>query len=149
MPVQVSLVARALKGNRGACCPVRRLCQRSTNAQRTTYVSLLSISSMGKLRIATELFELKWKVYLIVVDDYSRWFEITELQNGTSSTVIQALKEIFAIHGIPDLIISDNGPQNIADSFCEFATKYGFVHTTNSPRYPQANGEVERAVRTA
>ena len=100
-------------------------------------------------RIATDLFELNWKVCLILTDYYSRWFEIKELRNETSQVVIQALKELFAIHGIPDLIISDNGPQYSADSFREFATKYGFVHTTSSPRYPQANGEVERAVRTA
>ena len=51
MPVQgphISLVARALKANRGPRGPVRHLCQRSTNAQRTTYVSHLSFSSMGK-----------------------------------------------------------------------------------------------------
>lgn len=100
-------------------------------------------------RIATDLFDLNRKVYLIVVDYYSRWFEIKELRNETSQVVIQTLKELFAIHGIPDLIISDNGPQYSADSFRKFAATYGFVHTTSSPRYPQANGEVERAVRTA
>ena len=68
-------------------------------------------------RIATDLFELNGKVYLIVTDYYSRWFEIKELRNETSQVVIQALKELFAIHGIPDLIISDNGPQYSADSF--------------------------------
>ena len=147
MPVQgphIILVARALKGNKGPRGPVRHLCQRSTNAQQTIYVSLLSFSSPGK-----DLFELNGKVYLIVTDYYSRWLEIKELCNETSQFVIQALKELFAIHGIPDLIISDNGPQYSADSFHEFATKYGFLHTTSSPRYPQANGEVERAVRTA
>ena len=100
-------------------------------------------------RIATDLFELKGKLYLIVVDYESSWFEIKELRKESSSAVIQALKELFAIHGIPDLIMSDNGPQYSADSFREFATKYGFVHTTSSPRYPQANGKIERAVRTA
>ena len=106
-----------------------------------------SFSSHPWERIATDLFELNAKVYL--TDYYSRWFEIKELCNETSQVVSQALKELFTIHGIPDLIISDNGPQYSADSFREFATKYGFVHTTSSPRYPQANGEVERAVRTA
>ena len=54
--------------------------------------------------------------------------------------MISALKEVFATHGIPDLVISDNGQQ--------FATIYGFTHVTSSPRYPRANGEAERAVRT-
>ena len=100
-------------------------------------------------RITTDLYELRGKVYLIVVDYYSRCFEIKEFRNETPRGVIQALKELFAIYGIPDLIMSDNGPQYSADLFRQFATKYGFVHTTSSPRYPKANGEVERAVRTA
>ena len=64
-------------------------------------------------RIATDLFELNGKVYLIVTDYYvySQWFEIEELHNETSQVVIQALKELFAIHGIPDLIPDNqNGP---------------------------------------
>ena len=100
-------------------------------------------------RIATDLFESNGKVYLIVTNYYSRWFDIKELNNETSRVVIQALKELFAIHGIPDLIIYDNGPQYSADPFSKFATKYGFVRTTSSMRYPQANGEIERALRTA
>ena len=62
--------------------------------------------------------------------------------------MISALKEIFATHGIPDLVISDNGPQFACELFQQFATIYGFTHVTSSPRYPRANGEAERAVRT-
>ena len=44
--------------------------------------------------------------------------------------------------------MSDNGPQYEAETFRHFADKYGFIHVTSSPRYPQSNGEAEREVQT-
>ena len=87
--------------------------------------------------------------YLLVADYYSRYVEVVALPKSTSSsTVIQALKTIYARHGVPDEVRSDNGPQYHSEEFAQFAKEWGFKHTTSSPRYPQANGEVERAVRT-
>ena len=124
MPVQgphISLVARALKANRGPRCPV--YCVSFAEDQPTPKEPLMSASftSHPWERIATDLFELKGKLYLIVVDCYSRWFEITQLHIDTSRAVIQALKELFAVHGIPDLIIFDNGLQYSEASKIPFA----------------------------
>ena len=44
--------------------------------------------------------------------------------------------------------MSDNGPQYSSNLFPEFAKAYNFCHQTSSPRYPQANGATEKAVRT-
>ena len=99
-------------------------------------------------RIGMDLFEYGGRTYLIAVDYHSRWVEIKLLPTQTAKCVIAAAKELFATHGIPDTVISDNGPCFSAVLFQEFAAKYGFVHMTSSPRYPRANGEVERAVRT-
>ena len=62
--------------------------------------------------VATDLFELKGVEYLIVIDYFARYVEVAAMQTTTkSSEVIRALKSIFARHGIPEQVRSDNGPQ--------------------------------------
>ena len=99
--------------------------------------------------IGTDLFELDNLNYLIVVDYFSRYIEVAAMQKTTKShEVIRALKAIFARHGIPEELRSDNGPQYASAEFTHFAKEWGFRHTTSSPRFPQSNGEAERAVET-
>ena len=99
-------------------------------------------------RVGTDLFEHNASNYVLVVDYFSRYIEIAKLSSTDANTVVNHLKSIFARHGIPQVIISDNGPQYSAAVFSKFAEDYGFVHMTSSPKYPQANGEAERVVRT-
>ena len=54
------------------------------------------------------------------------------------------LKSIFAVHGIPLVVISGNGPAAV---FSKFAKDYSFVHMTSSPKYPQANGRPDRTIK--
>ena len=62
--------------------------------------------------------------------------------------MISHTKSIFARHGVPQEVVSDNGPSYSSLEYKQFAAKYGFTHTTSSPRYPQSNGEAEQAVKT-
>lgn len=55
---------------------------------------------------------------------------------------------MFSRHGICEFLKSDNGPQFSDSHFKAFAAEYGFVHITSSPKFPQSNGEAERAVQT-
>ena len=99
--------------------------------------------------IATDLFELKGRDYLLVVDYFSRFVEIGVMQKSkTSSEVVRVLKAICARHGIPEEIRSDIDPQYDSMEFAQLTKDWGIKHSTSSPRYPRANGEVERAVRT-
>ena len=98
--------------------------------------------------VGTDLFELSGEHYLLVVDYFSRFPEIARLTSTTSAAVITSLKSIFARHGIPQILRSDNGPQYVSHEFSTFAKSYGFQHTTSSPRYPQSNGQAERTVKT-
>uniref|UniRef100_A0A8C9WWT4 Integrase catalytic domain-containing protein n=1 Tax=Sander lucioperca TaxID=283035 RepID=A0A8C9WWT4_SANLU len=83
-----------------------------------------------------------------MVDYFSRFFEVAKLTHTTSEAVIEHCKSIFAHHGIPDVVRSDNGPQFASEHFRKFAQKWSFSHVTSSPHFPQSNGEAERAVRT-
>jgi transposase InsO family protein len=99
-------------------------------------------------QVGSDLFEWEGKHYLLVVDYYSRFPELRLLKHQGAKAVIAECQEIFSIHGIPEMFISDNGPQYGNTEFKQFAKKCGFEHATSSPRYPQGNGLAERTVQT-
>ena len=107
-----------------------------------------SLPDLPWQKVATDLYVRKEHTYILIVDYYLRYIETALLRDTTSEGVIQQLKSIFARHGIPEQVISDNGPQFSSRAFSTFAKTYGFMHITSSPNFPQANGEAERAVKT-
>ena len=99
-------------------------------------------------KLGADLFVLGKETYLLIIDYFSRYVEIAQLSHTKSTDIIVHVKSIFARHGIPEVLISDNGPQFSGQAFTLFAATYGFRHITSSPRFPQSNGEAERAVQT-
>ena len=85
----------------------------------------------------------------MVVDYYSRYIKLAELRYETTEDVICTLKSIFARHGIPMIVFSDNGPCYKSAKFASFAMSYCFQHHTSSPKYAQSNGMAEKTVQTA
>ena len=99
-------------------------------------------------RVGSDLFEYRAKTCLLMVDYYSRWIEVRPFKRLDTKGTRDAMSSIFAVHGVPDIVVSVNGPQYASKEFKAFATNYCFTHVTSSPLYPQSNGEAERAVRT-
>ncbi|KAK7938626.1 hypothetical protein WMY93_001952 [Mugilogobius chulae] len=99
--------------------------------------------------VGTDLFAWNGQDFITIVDYYSRYFEMERLNSCTASAVIAKLKAAFARHGIPERVISDNGPCYSAAEFEHFAKMWEFTHITTSPRYPQSNGLAEKTVQTA
>lgn len=76
--------------------------------------------------------------YLITVDYYSKFIEVNRLTDGKATTVINILKQHFARLGIPEIFMSDNGPEFANWEFRNFAKEYDFRHITSSPRIHRA-----------
>lgn len=81
---------------------------------------------------------------LVVVDYYSRYYEVDILRSTDAPKVISSLEEMFARHGLPESLTSDNGPQFISTEFAEYVIQQGIRHHKVTAKWPQANGEVER-----
>ena len=87
--------------------------------------------------------------HLCTEDYYSSYFEIDPLKDKTAREVIRILKRHFSGCGVPNKLMSDNGLSFNSYEFQQFATNYDMEHVTSSPHYPQGNGKVENAVKTA
>ena len=86
--------------------------------------------------IGSDLFVLKGDTYLLAVDYYSRFPEVIKLSSTVSTSVIAALKTLFARYGT-----EIHSPEE----FAQFMRSYSIEHITSSP---QSNGQAERMVPT-
>ena len=84
------------------------------------------------------------------MDYLTNYWEVDNLSKDTRArNVIYKLKQQFGRYGIPQKLVSDNGPQFRGCKFKEFVERWGIQHETVSPYHPQANGKAESAVKTA
>ena len=84
---------------------------------------------------------------LIIIDSYSKWIEAFPTRGSTSLITINKLKQAFATHGLPETVVSDNGPCFASEEFAQFMSDNGIQHLTSAPYHPASNGLAERAVQ--
>ena len=99
--------------------------------------------------VGSDIFHFDNRDYLCTVDYYSSYFEIDPLKDKTPSKVIHTLMRHFSRRGIPNKLMSDNGPPFNFYESQQSATNYDVEHVTSSPHYPQSNGKVENAIKIA
>ncbi|XP_025758532.1 uncharacterized protein K02A2.6-like [Oreochromis niloticus] len=87
-------------------------------------------------------------MYLVVVDAHSKWPEVHIMDSTTAGKTIQVLRGLFSRHGIPHVLVSDNGPQFCSEEFRVFLKANGVKHIRSAPYHPATNGLAERFVQT-
>ena len=88
------------------------------------------------------------KMFFLVIDAHSKWPEIFRMSSTTVQETIVVLRRIFASFGLPDQLVSDNGPQFTAREFADFVSANGIRHIRTAPYHPASNGAIERFVQT-
>ena len=68
-------------------------------------------------------------------DYFCKFPIIKKIPSGqsTGQMIVKLTKCVMSEQGIPEVIISDNGPQYDSHSHKQFSEEWGFQHTTSSP----------------
>ena len=106
-------------------------------------------TDLGRKLVQICMYTIDGQDNLIIVDYFSNFWEIDLLHDTKASTVIKKLKCHFARHGIPDIVMSDNGLQFACEKFGNFANEWGVEPRPGSPGDQQTNGNAEEAVKEA
>lgn len=88
------------------------------------------------------------QMFMVMVDAHSKWIECHIMGNITAPSTIEKLRQVFAVHGLPDSLVSDNGPTFTSELFSDFMQQNGIRHIRTAPFHPASNGLAERAVQT-
>ena len=70
------------------------------------------------------------------------------MSSTTTAATVEKLRSLFAQFGLPEVLVSDNGPNFVSSEFKEFLHHNGVKQVTSAPAHPASNGLAERAVKT-
>ena len=87
-------------------------------------------------------------MFLVAVDAHSKWPEVAIMKSTTSAKTIEVLRTMFSAHGLPEQIVTDNGPQFVSEDFEAFLKQNGIKHIRTAPYHPSSNGLAERFVQS-
>lgn len=88
------------------------------------------------------------KMFLVLIDAHSKWMEVHIVPSTSSEVTISKLRDVFARFGLPQQVVSDNGPGFTSSEFGQFLAANGIRQILSSPYHPSSNGLAERAVQT-
>lgn len=83
-----------------------------------------------------------------IIDAHSKCIDAYPVNYCTSLTIIKKLRQSFAIHGLSEALVSDNGSCFISVEFSEFMQQNGIKHIKSVPNHPSINGSAERTVQS-
>ena len=85
----------------------------------------------------------KGRMFFVLIDAHSKWPEVVEMKATTAEKTIEVMRTLFLSYGIPEQVVSNNGPQFTSDEFAEFMHQNCIKHIRSTPYHPSTNGLAE------
>ena len=125
-------------------------CQATTNGHHRDPLQMTPMPDYPWQKIAVDFAgPFPTGEYLLVAtDEASRYLEVEVIKSTSAKEVKPALEKLFAAHGVPEKIKSDNGPPFNGAEFHRFSEEKGFIHRRVTPLWPESNGQAENLVKT-
>ncbi len=74
--------------------------------------------------------------------------EVYPTTHATYLITIEKLRMCFSTHGLPKMLVSDNGTCFTSEEFATFMNRNGIQHAMSAPYHPSSNSLAECAVQT-
>ena len=87
------------------------------------------------------------RLLLVVIDRYSRLPEVEVVRSTKASRVIPKLDRMFAVHGIPNVIKTDNGPPFNGEEYRRYGEARGIKLKFSTPLWPEGIAEADRFMK--
>jgi hypothetical protein len=94
--------------------------------------------------------ETKKVSFILTATDYfTKWAEAEAYPIIKANTLVNfIMRNVITRFGIPEQLITDNGPQFISQGLQDLCNKYGIKLNHSTPYYPQGNGQAESTNKT-
>ena len=94
-------------------------------------------------RVHSDLYQWDGQDFILIVDAYSNWVEITKMKSTTSSAIIATLSEQFKRWGLPIKFVTDNGPQYVSAETRSWLEELDIIPKNSPPYNQRSNGLAE------
>lgn len=125
------------------CCDI---CQRAKYCRKKPYSPLMLTETASKpfQNVHIDVFYYNSKMYLTLVDAFSKYAQAIEIPGKNAINIANALIKYIAFAGIPEKIILDNGAEFKNETVKELLNLHKIkVHFT-TPLHHESNSVVER-----
>lgn len=124
------------------------ICQQTRNVPKEIVKTAWSESKYPFERIHLDFFYINGINFLIIVDSYSKFVDVSQMKSYIGNNLIKKLEHFFSVYGLPGTIVTDNGPPFNSNVFATYCKCNDIILMHSPPYHPQSNGLAERNVQT-